>query len=654
MNIEIIFEDNIIDTIEFGNVVLTTDGLDPSEVYTKTETNTLLDTKQATLISGTNIKTINNTSLLGTGNIDISGGGTSDHSLLTNRDAINQHPISSITDLQTALNSKSDTSHNHTLVSLSEKSYNSLTDIPTEFNPASHTQTISTITNLQTELNSKQATLVSGTNIKSINGTTLLGSGNIDIGGTGTTDHSMLTNRDISDQHPISSITGLQTALNDKADTDSVYDISTMNTLLNTKSDTSHNHSLANLAEKSYNSLTDKPSLFSGSYADLTNVPTSFTPSAHNQAISTITGLQIALDGKEPIIAVSETPSATKFMNELKQFTEIISSSGGFSNNVFFTDIDSDIIGYKKLSNTADTSVTNLTATVIDTDGQKLVRSYLYDLPIGVSIHDAGIWTAYFNAYVDSAVGDTRIIFEPFMRASNGNETTLFTEISSELNNTTTQKLTQTINKPQFVVDANSRFGVRIKVSTTSVIQRTVYTSIGGDNASYFNSPIALRHSQLRGLNDDNNNLHVTSTEKTDWNAKAEISDIPTALSELSKDINFDERYYTETEIDNKINFFTRSTGLTSLTIDCSTADIFEISLSANASFSLTNVPTNKEKKFIITNDGASEITITYPNTADYWESATFKIGAGKKKVTALEFNGTTRFWYLSTEMKNA
>ena len=28
---------------------------------------------------------------------------------------------------------------------------------------------------------------------------------------------------------------------------------------------------------------------------------------------------------------------------------------------------------------------------------------------------------------------------------------------------------------------------------------------------------------------------------------------IPTALSELSKDINFDERYYTEEEIDAKI-----------------------------------------------------------------------------------------------------
>jgi len=36
----------------------------------------LLDEKQDTLVSGTNIKTINNTSLLGSGNITISGGGT--------------------------------------------------------------------------------------------------------------------------------------------------------------------------------------------------------------------------------------------------------------------------------------------------------------------------------------------------------------------------------------------------------------------------------------------------------------------------------------------------------------------------------------------------------------------------------------------------
>lgn len=46
-------------------------------------------TKQDTLISGTNIKTINNTSLLGSGDITISGGGSSDYTDLENKPQIN-------------------------------------------------------------------------------------------------------------------------------------------------------------------------------------------------------------------------------------------------------------------------------------------------------------------------------------------------------------------------------------------------------------------------------------------------------------------------------------------------------------------------------------------------------------------------------------
>lgn len=45
-----------------------------TEAYEITDLGSVLDGKQATLVSGTNIKTINNTSLLGSGNISISGG----------------------------------------------------------------------------------------------------------------------------------------------------------------------------------------------------------------------------------------------------------------------------------------------------------------------------------------------------------------------------------------------------------------------------------------------------------------------------------------------------------------------------------------------------------------------------------------------------
>ena len=83
--------------------------------------------KQDALVSGTNIKTINNESLLGSGNITIEGGG--------------------------------------------DASWGSITG------------TLSDQTDLQNALDSKQASLVSGTNIKTINNESLLGSGNINISG---------------------------------------------------------------------------------------------------------------------------------------------------------------------------------------------------------------------------------------------------------------------------------------------------------------------------------------------------------------------------------------------------------------------------------------------------------------------------------------
>lgn len=58
-------------------IITDAQGGDLSNYYTKGETDKLLEVKQPTLVSGTNIKTINNESLLGEGNIDIQGGGGS-------------------------------------------------------------------------------------------------------------------------------------------------------------------------------------------------------------------------------------------------------------------------------------------------------------------------------------------------------------------------------------------------------------------------------------------------------------------------------------------------------------------------------------------------------------------------------------------------
>ncbi len=78
--------------------------------YTESEVDTALNGKQNTLVSGTNIKTINNTSLLGTGNINIQGGGsvTIDSTWITG----STNPAESQL-IQSALDDKTDVGHTH-------------------------------------------------------------------------------------------------------------------------------------------------------------------------------------------------------------------------------------------------------------------------------------------------------------------------------------------------------------------------------------------------------------------------------------------------------------------------------------------------------------------------------------------------------------
>lgn len=98
---------------------------DATNYYTKTEVDTALAGKQATLASGTNIKTINGQSILGSGDIVINEGGTIDSTLdSTSTNAVQNKVV-------------------------------------------------------KNALDGKQDTLVSGTSIKTINSTSLLGSGDV-------------------------------------------------------------------------------------------------------------------------------------------------------------------------------------------------------------------------------------------------------------------------------------------------------------------------------------------------------------------------------------------------------------------------------------------------------------------------------------------
>ena len=118
-----------------------TGSIDLTSYATKYELNAGLDTKQDNLVSGTNIKTINNNSILGSGNLDI---------------------ISSEIGLE-------DTSE--TLENISGTDYVKYV-----------TQSLTNAQKIQARANiGAQEKLTSGTTIKTINGESILGNGNIEI-----------------------------------------------------------------------------------------------------------------------------------------------------------------------------------------------------------------------------------------------------------------------------------------------------------------------------------------------------------------------------------------------------------------------------------------------------------------------------------------
>ena len=184
--------------------------IDLSNYYKKSEVDNLLlakadnselSTKQDTLISGTNIKTINNQTILGSGNIEIQA--STDLS-----DYYTKEECNSTFATVSQVENKVDKEEGKSLISDEEIARLSTV---TNYDDSTINEQIATLNSskldvetynsdkanfaTKTELNSKQNTLISGENIKTINGNSLLGSGDITITGSGDVDLSNYYNK---------------------------------------------------------------------------------------------------------------------------------------------------------------------------------------------------------------------------------------------------------------------------------------------------------------------------------------------------------------------------------------------------------------------------------------------------------------------------
>ena len=151
---------------------------------------TAMNDKQDLLVSGTNIKTINNQSILGEGNLEVSGEvDLTNYYTKTEADTkfatvtgFNEQ-AADISALETAMNGKQDTLVSGTNIkTINGNSILGEGNLVIEGGDVDLSNYY-TKTETDTKLGTKQNTLVSGTNIKTINGESVLGEGNIEVSG---------------------------------------------------------------------------------------------------------------------------------------------------------------------------------------------------------------------------------------------------------------------------------------------------------------------------------------------------------------------------------------------------------------------------------------------------------------------------------------
>ena len=135
--------------------------------------NSAVTNKQDKLESGVNIKTINGNTILGSGDITITGGGS------TEGLATEEYVNTQISAVNTSIASKQDTLESG--VNIKTINGNSILGAGDLTLNIPSTEGLATEEYVTNALTSKQDTLVSGSNIKTINGSTILGEGDLTI-----------------------------------------------------------------------------------------------------------------------------------------------------------------------------------------------------------------------------------------------------------------------------------------------------------------------------------------------------------------------------------------------------------------------------------------------------------------------------------------
>lgn len=165
-------------------------------------------------------------------------------------------------------------------------------------------------------------------------------------------------------------------------------------------------------------------------------------------------------------------------------------------------------------------------------------------------------------------------------------------------------------------------------------------------------------------LQDGATNKVVTGTEKTAWNNKADanhnhdsdyadishVADTNNPHSVNKADVGLPN---VDNTSDANKPVAVRRTTQTGLACDFTSHSYIIATISANSSFTITNLPTDQMVTVLINNTNQTDVTVTLPNTADVKPSADYVIGGGggKYREFSIYFDGFTRYWQVSEEL---
>lgn len=228
-------------------------------------------------------------------------------------------------------------------------------------------------------------------------------------------------------------------------------------------------------------------------------------------------------DDIEPTVTRRYVPSipltepSEKYLNGNGEFVSINVGASGYVSNLYLSTIDSVIVPtYDTLNYEPESTETEQSVSITSAMGEVLVRTYLGLGELDTDIIQSGVWKSRFIAKVSATAGTTTARGEFFVRHINGTETTLFSKMSAELEDTNYAVYATEETRPSYDVEPTDIIGFRLYAQTTRAQSTTITFIVGDGRGAYFNIPLQMRHKQLRDKNEEDAYQHITLEQKNE------------------------------------------------------------------------------------------------------------------------------------------